>query len=395
MSLDQQTIRELIGLTDAVGVLSFYVGHTPAQAADPQPTAPIEIRNQLREVKARLATRDPATARAVEERLSNTDAELDRLVDPRASGRGRALFIGVEEGWTRSVNVQVPFRERVVIHERPYVRPLVAAYDEGRPAGILVVSRAGVRLLRWTLGEIEELERHGFEPGDEILAASKVGPAPATPQMAQHSYVDRDRFEDRLDENRQRFLRGVVEELAGRARERGWDRVVVSGPPKVRESVRERADAATDGVRVLVAEQAWEEAAAQTIAEQAWPLLRSVHRDRERELTDAAIERTLGGGQAALGPRTVTQALNQGRVAHLIYDVDAQLHGFVSEEGSLHPRVEGFAAQAELEMTREPLFVERIIERAIATAASVTPIEDAEAVERLREHDGVAALLRW
>ena len=395
MSLDQTTIRDLIDLSDGLGVLSFYVGHTPAQAADPQPTAPIEIRNQIRALKAQLAGRDGALAKAVDKRLDRSGPALEALLDPKASGRGRALFIAVESGETASVAVQVPFRERVVFHDRPYVRPLVAAYDEGRPAGILVVSRAGTRLLRWSLGEIEEVARQGFELADEQVATLKTGPAPSNPQLSQHGFLDRDRFEDRVDENRHRFLRGVIDDLVTRAKEHGWDRLVVSGPPKLREVTRELLEAATDGVRVLQADQAWEEAAASTIAEQAWPLLRSVHRDRERELTDAAMERALGGGAGAIGLRNVCQALNQGRVAHLLYDVDADLQGYRSEEGSLHARVEGFAAQAELEMTREPLLVERMIEHAIGTGAAVTPIEDAGAVAKLAEHEGVAALLRW
>jgi hypothetical protein len=45
-------------------------------------------------------------------------------------------------------------------------------------------------------------------------------------------------------------------------------------------------------------------------------------------------------------------------------------------------------------MHREPLFVERMIEKAIGTSASVTPI-DPEVAGELEAHEGVAALLRW
>ncbi len=395
MTLDQSTIRDLIDFSDRLGVLSFYVGHTPAQAADPQPTAPIEIRNQLRELKSGLAGRDGDLAKAVERRIAKLGPELDGLLDPKRSGRGRALFVGVQDGARTEVSVQVPFRERVVHHDRAYIRPLVAAYDEGRPAGILVVSRAGARLLEWSLGEIDELERSEFDLTDDQIARSKSGPSPGNPQHPHHGHVNRERFEDRFDENHQRFLRTVVERVAATASERGWDRLVLSGPPKVREVTEELLRAGTEAIRVLVAEPAWEEAAPSVIADQAWPLLRSVHRYRERELVDHVFERTFGGGPAAVGLRNVCQALNQGRIAHLVYDTSAALEGYVSEEGTLHPRVEGLAAQAELAMTREPLFVERLLEQAIATNAAVTPIDDDEAAGRLRQHEGVGALLRW
>lgn len=47
MTINDAIIRDLLGFEDAQGVLSFYTGFTPSQAADRQPTAPIELRNQL------------------------------------------------------------------------------------------------------------------------------------------------------------------------------------------------------------------------------------------------------------------------------------------------------------------------------------------------------------
>ena len=69
MTIDDATIRDLIGFEDATGVLSVYTGFTPSRAADPQPTAPIEIRNQLRALRADLAERDADLARAVDGRI--------------------------------------------------------------------------------------------------------------------------------------------------------------------------------------------------------------------------------------------------------------------------------------------------------------------------------------
>jgi hypothetical protein len=393
MSLDHATIRDLIGFTDEHGVLSFYAGHTPAQAADPQPTAPIEIRNQLKQLKADLARRDSALASAVERRLDSLDGEIDRLLDPKAHGRGRALFVGVDSGEIATVALQIPFRERVVHHETAYVRPLVAAHDEGRSAAVFVASRSGARLLQWNVGEVEELETYGFELGDAQLADVKSGPANANPQNPQHSVAHKDRFEDRIEENHHRFLRDVAEQVVGRVNSEGWDRLVLSGPPKIRDAARSLLPS-NNGLRVLVAEQQWEDAAPHLIAEQAWPLLRSVHRDRERELVATAVERALGGNAGAVGLRHVCDALNEGRVAHLLYDDQLQISGFRSDEDTLHPRVEGPLAQSDVRMHREPLFVERMIEKTITTSGSVTPI-DPEVAGELEAHEGVAALLRW
>lgn len=391
MSLDDTTIRDLIDFTDEHGVLSFYAGHTPAQAADPQPTAPIEIRNQIKALKAELAERDGETAKAVAARLDELGPQIDALVDPKAHGRGRALFVGVDRGHLQQVALQIPFRERVVHHERAFVRPLVAAHDEGRAAGILVASRSGARLLRWAVGEVTELETYTFEPSGD-LSRQKSGPTPDMPQHPGAGVSHKEMFEERLGEHRHRFLRQVADEVSQRLKEHGWDRLVLAAPPKMRDEVNDLLT--QDGYRVLGADQVWEEAPPHEIADGVWPLLRSVHLDRERELTEAAIARALGGQAGAVGLRNVCHALNEGRVSRLLYRADLEIEGVVSEEDTIHPRVEGVAAEADLGFTREPLFVERMIEKAVATDAQVTPV-DPEVAAELDGHEGVAALLRW
>ena len=391
MNIDDATIRDLLALEDEQGVLSFYTGHTPEQAADPQPTAPIELRNQLKELRAQLDRGDRDTARAVEQRLSRIDGALEHLLDPKAPGRGRALFVGVTSGEERTVALQLPFRQRVVHDATAYVRPLVAALDEGRPAVVVVVSRTGVRVLRWATGDAEVIEEARFDAGLSGDAAS--GPSTSNPQRPMYARWDRDGFEDRVDEHRHRFLKQVIDDVVQRAEADGVDRLVLSAPPKLRDEVRTLVGD-HDTLRVLVADQAWESTPAKEVAAQAWELLRSVHGDREEALVTSAKERAFAGGQGALGLRNVCAALNAGRVEHLMYDDGLTLEGFVSSQGTLHPRIEGAVAESDLTFSRHPLFVERLIEAALATSASVTPLNEPAAAE-LADHEGVAALLRW
>ncbi|MFA9443950.1 VLRF1 family aeRF1-type release factor [Egicoccus sp. AB-alg6-2] len=394
MKLADSLINDLIDFTDERGVLSFYVGHTPAQAADPQPTQPIEIRNQVKALKARLADGDRDLAAAVDKRLDAIDGELERFLDPKAHGQGRALFVGVASGRTASVALQIPFKERVVLHDRAFLRPLVAAVDEGRPAGILVVSRSGSRLLGWKVGEAEELTSDAFELGDAQTADRKSGPSPAAPQIQGHGVDHKEMFEHRVDENRNRWLRSQVEEVLGTAKEQGWDRLVVSGGAQLRDYVANLVGD-NDGLRVIHAEADWEHLTPAAISANAWPILRSVHEVREHELVDRALDRALSGNAGAVGLRNVCDALNEGRVAHLLFDDRLQLTGFRSSEDTLHPEVGGQLAQSDgVEFTEEPLFVERMIEKAVSTGAAVTPVAQSPAAP-LGEHDGVAALLRW
>jgi peptide subunit release factor 1 (eRF1) len=394
-TLDDERIRELLRFDDEGGVLSFYVGITPDRAADPQPTAPLELRSRLKQLKADLEARDPDLAKKVAARLEQLQPELDRLVDPHAHGRGRALFAGVDSGRTETVSLQIPFADRVVHHDGVYIRPLVAAHDEGRAAGILNVTRETARVLVWSVGEVEELATSIFEVEDDVMARTKSATVrPAGQGSAGRQ--DRDDFESRIDDNLHRWARHVVDEAVDLVTRHGWDRMVIAGNPKLREDIAEMVrDADTKGVHVLVADETFETSAPHVVAERVWPLLRSVHRQREADLVDQAIERGLGGNHGAVGLRKVCDALNQGRVQHLVYVSDLQVEGFRSSEDTLHPRVEGVVAESdELTLTKEPLFVERLVEKAIATGAEVTPVEEG-AAGPLQAHEGVGALLRW
>ena len=389
---DRETLKTLIDFRDDQGVLSFYVGFTPEKAADPQPTAPIEIRNQVKELRRSLEDAEPGRRKAVEERLDELGDDVGGLLDPKAHGRGRALFVGVSDGRREQVSLQIPFRERVILHDTAYMRPLVAAVDEGRPAGILVAHAKGVRILEWSVGEAEEMLAREFELTDAMVADIKSGPSFDNPQNNQRGMVNRERFEDRIDENRNRFLKEAITETVQLAAGRDWDRIVVAGAPKIREEVR--AALPDNGFRSIVADQTWEIEAPHEIARQAWPILRSVHRKRERELVETARDRALSGGAGALGLPDTLDAINQGRIQHLLFDNEVQAEGYASEQGTLHLETEGPGIPEGLELSEERLLVDRMAQKVLSMSGQVTPVEE-EAAEVLAEYGGVGALLRW
>lgn len=395
MSLDETTLARLIEMRDDAGVLSFYAGITPEGQANPQPAWRIEIKNRIRDLRQKVRDEEEHERwKAVHDRLDALEPELDQFLDPSRSGRGRAMFVAVSDGHRETVTVQVPFAERVLWRENAYIRPLVAAWDEGRPAGILVVHRGGTRLLEWQMGEARELDTNNFGFGDAQLADRKSGPAPPNPQRAQQSVNNRERFEDRLDENRKRFLRSALEDHLKAGKEHGWDRLVVAGENKLRQWVVDQINGGND-LRVVEADQLWETDAPHTIATSVWPTLRSMHRERELDLVGQARDRALSGNAGALGLRDVLGALNEGRVAHLLFSTEVNFTGFRSADQGLLFAEEGGPAEAlGEELIEEPYLVERMLERALSTSGKVTPVDD-EVAALLDENDGVAALLRW
>lgn len=392
MELNENTVRELMNWTDEVGVISVYVGITPDRAGEPKPGWPIEIRNQLRAVVERAKDERPHEQwTALRDRVEQLNGTLERFLDASRHGRGRALFATVADDRVEMTSLQIPFADRAILDHNPYVRPLVAALDEGRPAGIVALAKRGIRVLEWRLGEAEEIERGEFTIGGRLWR-KKSGPAPAQPQDTRHGGQRRDEFEERVDENRLRFVRERSREVADFANDRGWDRLLLAGDPRLTKPFADELQPGP-GEQLQITDLSWEDEAANVVAEQAWEEFKVLRRDRAHELIDRAKDRTLSGGPGALGLGEVLASLNEGRVDHLLVAESVQHAGQVSSDGLLYAGYE--RAQAESDDLRdEPLLVERMIERALETSATVTPIQDG-AADALREHDGVAAILRW
>lgn len=392
MTLNDARIKELLDIDDPVGIISIYVGIMPEQAGGVNPGWAIAVRNELRDLQSDARENRPhAEWTAIEKRIDGLGRDLDRLLDGSQHGRGRALFAPVCSDRVETVAVQVPFADRAILDRNAYIRPLVAAVDEGRPAGIVAITKRGIRVLEWRLGEAEEMERDEFSIGGRLWR-KKSGPAPAQPQDTRPGGQRRDAFEERVDENRLRFMRESAHTVAEIANERGWDRLIVSGDSRISKPFADELNPA-GGEQLHITDLSWDEEAPNTIAEQAWDMFKVLRRERAESLMDDVRNRALAGGAGALGLPETLESLNQGRVDVLLFDGDVQVSGYRSAEGYLYADDQRPQAEAQ-ELQEERFLVERIIERALETDATVVPIEHEVALP-LQEHGGIAALLRW
>jgi stalled ribosome rescue protein Dom34 len=123
------------------------------------------------------------------------------------------------------------------------------------------------------------------------------------------------------------------------------------------------------------------------IAERVAGLLPGLLRERELRLIETVKEAAYAGKErASLGPQETLEALNEGRVEHLVFDAERDYNGHGIEEGLAYegpPLGESGLPVAEL-----------MIERALQTSARITPVVG-DAATALDEHSGVAALLRY
>jgi hypothetical protein len=383
-TLDLETLLELSRRTDPVGVLSVYLDARPGGLH----ATSIDIKNRLAELERRLATEQPPErASAVNEAIGRLAGELERLTDPGEPGRGRIMFVALDDAWMIRVSSQLPVPNRVVLDRTPFIHPLLELLDEGGPAGVVLASRTQARLLEWRLGELiplRELAADGLEAPHERSGpvGSRPGRRHGTPTGEQRRARERDQAS--------RFIERVGATASRLAHDRNWERVLVSaGEPLTDALVKALTPTLRDVVvrdhRVLVRLDL--PVLEETVTER----LRSAHAQFEQRLIGEVREEALGAGAAALGLSEVVGALNQARVAHLIYDPHIRYRGSVGDDGSLYAGGETtpiYASTADLRLT------ERIVERALETGARVTPVEGA-AGDGLADAAGIAAVLRW
>lgn len=385
--LDDEGLRDLSRRTDHLGVLSVYVNadrrHDPTLQA-----ARIDVKNRFRELQ-RQVTEDPGSGRGRElaGALERLWPEVEDLVDPTASGRGRMAFAALGGSWVLRLESALPVATRVVMDDGPFLSPLLELVDEGRAAGVVLVSPGHARLLEWRAGSLQEL--HRMEQEYVEAPHERAGQIGGGPQGQYHTPM-REQRQSRERDWAQRFLDQAAQTAAQLAGERGWQRILVSGGERWTEPTIARFPSAfRDQVfadsRVLTGldDAALGAAVTEWVHEQ--------HTEREKRLLQQMRD-TAGAGRTALGVSEVAAALNSGRVAHLVYDPRVRYTGTVGADGALYG---GDEVGPDGERgTPEPRLTERLVERALQTGARISPVEGAADAE-LRDAAGIAALLRW
>ncbi|MQA72822.1 MAG: hypothetical protein GEU88_00445 [Solirubrobacterales bacterium] len=350
--LGHNLARELARWRPPQGVVSAYVHIDPGDRGG-------GWRIGLRDA---LAGADEDAARRVLRRFED---------DAPPSGRTQIGFVEVD-GDRREIwhGVQLELgRTEVVQASRPHLAPLMRILDQGWPVGVVVLALERIRVLEWRLAEISELAGWELELTDldwrERKAPQRNPQAGGTGAGA----AGRDQHAQRLEQNRESFLKHAGHLLVARYGERPWRRVIVIGandrPKLFVAGMGGRAELAHEVPHDLIG------AGATAIGERVGEEVEHLNRSREEELI-ARLESAVNAKRgAAFGPEKVDEALEQARVRHLIFDA--------TRDWARHDGV---------------ALVDPMIERALDTDAEVTPV-DGLAASSLSSHGGVAALLRY
>jgi hypothetical protein len=355
-------VRRLARRKPPLGVISIYLRLDPGDRGGRWRT---ELSNGLSSVLERKdgLGHEAATAlRATCERLGERFADHERSLPRAEVGFVEvAAKAGSESWWAGHVSAESS--PAAFFDEQPLVAPLVCMLERGASRGVALISAERVRLLEWAPGHVEELESWEMSVFSDDWRERKAQ-RPSDPARSQAvSASGRDQFEERLEENRHRFLGECGRLVAGPAEARRWSQLIIFGAA---DHVREfRRGLNLPGVAIgpggdadLISEPAGKLEVALADAAKA------LDAERDRELVERTLESARGGMRGAAGTQETEAALAEARVDTLVLDA-------------------GFAARCE-----------QLVRRALDGGANVVAVTG-KAAELLSSVDGSAALLRY
>lgn len=246
---DPSLLKDLIEWRPPHGVISVYLEIDPGDRSDGWRLALRDGLKPVAEVDG-LSHESKLAARATVERI------LERFPEGSTpSGRCQIGFVEVAEDSPRelwSAAQMTPGEPAVVLRDRPHLEPLIELLDDGWPIGVVAVSAEQIRLFEWRLGAIEELDRWGAQISRRAWRERKAA-KPRNPAAGQAvSASGKDQYDQRLEANRERFLRHTGPSIAAEADRRDWRLVLAYGDPHEVEILG--ADA--DGLRLQPAAEA-------------------------------------------------------------------------------------------------------------------------------------------
>jgi peptide chain release factor subunit 1 len=361
--------------SDVYPVVSLYLDVRPEERQGDK--VRVKLKHLIDEVERLPATRSKERRRAFQQEADRLLAWFETEYD--RTGRGLAIFTASEHGLWRSFRLPVPVRDRLILADRPYLRPLLTLVDEFERYLVLLVDKQAARLFVVYLGEIEEYT----ELMDELVPHPKAGGWSAEKYQRHHDLHVLWHVKHAVEAAEQLWMREHCQWLLVGGTEEPLAELHHHLPKALRERLAgEMAVSLKDGAdailaRVLAVEQATE---------------RRVEAERVAALFDAA----LGHGPGVLGLDGTLEAIVERRVWILVVEEDFRQAGFECPNCQYMVAIE--TARCPLCDTRlDPQLdiVERAVERAVVDQRATIEVLRGEARQALAAHGHIGTLLRY
>lgn len=376
---DLVTVAEMKALAafhnDIYPVVSLYLDVRPEERQRDKVRAKLKhLIDEARHLPATTSTKE--CRRAFQQEAERLMAWFETEYDD--TGRGLAIFTAQEHGLWRSFRLPVPTRDRLIIADRPYLRPLLTLVDEFERYMVVLVDKQTARLFIVYLGEIEEYT----DLMDELVPHSREGGLSAEKNQRHHDMHVLWHVKHAAEVTERLWMLEQCQWLLIG----GTDEALAEFRDHLPKALRERL---AGQVTVSVNDNH------DVILARALEVEQAIERRVEAERVTALFDATFGTKQGVLGLDDTLEAIIEQRVWILVMEEDFRQPGF--ECPNCQFLVTTLTAHCPLCDTRlEPQLdiVERAVERALDQKATIEVLRG-ETRQALAAHGHIGAILRY
>jgi peptide chain release factor subunit 1 len=369
--LKVETVEQILRLHgNGLPVLSLYARFDPANRR----AFPSRVEEQLHEV--RMLSKDPGLSRDARLSLRGDVARIEEAItEDRLHPQAIAFFSCSRRGVFEEVELPRPVRDRNVVDESAWVRPLVAVLDEYHRCRVVVVDRGLARFFELYQDEMAELSAP--------QSARKLRKPDYAAGMREHA------THNKAEQMAKRHYRAVAERLDVEARQHRFDILAVGGHEhEVPDFLALLPRTVCDRVAGTFAAHPHETDLG-TIRDRAGEIVQRYERAEEERLVADTLEVWVAGGLAASGLRDCLWGATAAAIEQLLVQDGVVRPGLVCDEDGY------LAADGELcplcgrALRRTPDILDELVQAVIDDGGGV---EHVAADTPLRDHITTASL---
>ncbi|MCA9962396.1 MAG: hypothetical protein KC443_25350 [Anaerolineales bacterium] len=366
--LSQELLQELVSFyTPEQKVLSLYLDADSSQQSID--AIKLQAKGLLKEVQSKH-----------EQDTSAIERYLDHNYD--WAKPGLAIFSAANDNFFRAYSVAVPFRNRIRVGHKPYIKPLAHFLDYYAHYGVIMVDRLGARFFEYHLGELQSTE--GFM-GEDVRKLKKGSGSSA---VGMRGGLGGGRHEEEVVH---RNLRDAAAAASSFFAHRAVRRLFLGGATETtaqfRELLPKQLQTCITGVFNMDMNAGEHEIRQRTLE-----MLREANSEREKKLVDDLITQSAKGASAVIGLDETLQAICDKRVQLLVLSDGYQTPGYLHEESELVVANLAKSPMSDRELTA----VDDVIDAAATfTLAQGGKIEVVSGNETLAKAGHIGAFLRY
>lgn len=375
---DLVTVGELTELkefhSEHYPVLSLYLDVRPPERQN---------RKHLLKFKQLVCEAQEQLNAAYRQRMDAFQAEVEHLqawleYGYDRTGQGLVVYTCKEHGLWRAFRLPVAVRDRLIVGDRPYIRPLVTLADEYERYAVLLVDKKIARLFIVYMGEIEEYT----EVLDQVIPRPRAGGWSAEKHQRHHDLHVLQHVKNAVD---------VLERFYP-AEESDW--LVIGGTEEPVAELRSQLPKTLQG-RIAGELSISLSASTDEVLARLLEMEQEVERQVEAERVEQLITTALKGGPAVLGLEDTLMAIVESRVMMLIVEANFREPGLECQDCHYLTTVENPSCPlCGAAMIPQVDIVECAVERVLDQQAQIEVL-CGEARAHLAEHGHVGALLRY